>query len=263
MKNFNGVKLYLMLPTLNIKLDDNRLKDLSKLENTLFYHFKNIHLLNQALIHSSYANESTEKIEDNEKLEFLGDAVLNLAVTHLIIKLFPEISEGEMSKIKSSCVNETALADISKKLKIGEYLLFGKGEKNDFGKDKNSILADTWEAIIGAIYLDSNFDNVLSIVEIYFTEIIKSIHAKTLYVDFKSELQEYVQKVFKESPKYILKKIEGPPHNKIFEVESIIQGKTYGKGVGKSKKIAEQEAAKNALNNILILSEHDRFSNNK
>ena len=231
----------------------DRILKLKNLQKNISYSFKKPSLLNQALTHKSYANENLDKeYRDNERLEFLGDAVLDLIISHLLMDNFPQHTEGDLTKLRSALVNERRIADLARKLNLGEFLLLGKGEDSTEGKNKNSILANIYEALIAAIYLDSGYKSAFRIVKRHFTDILSSAQqGSPYYRDFKSQLQEYTQSVFKTTPRYVLVKESGPDHNKSFAVNVILNNEVCGNGLGKSKKDAEQKAAQDALGKML------------
>lgn len=223
-------------------------KQLLTLEKKLGYHFHDLNLLKRALSHKSYSNESCLDNEDhNERLEFLGDAVLDLVVSHLIFKHFPDEREGQMSKIRASLVNERALAEQARTLGLGGYLFLGKGEDQSDGREKNSLLSDAFEALLGALYLDADFKTTFSVVEKMFLEQILRASYEDISHDYKTKLQEEIQNRFRVGPEYRLMAERGPDHEKIFEVHLFVNDKFFGKGTGRSKKQAEQNAAKVAL----------------
>lgn len=224
------------------------INDLKELQKTLSYNFKDEGVLAQALTHKSFANEKKGIIKDNERLEFLGDAVLDLSISHLIMERFPDLPEGNLSKLRASMVNEGSLAVISEEIKLHQYLLLGHGEELSGGRNKPSILADSFEAVIAAIYLDGGFDAAFHTVSTLFSKLLS---ATDLYADFKTRLQELTQERLKCMPVYSLKGALGPDHARVFEVELHIDGKLYGSGKGKTKKEAEQEAAKEALGKLV------------
>jgi len=226
---------------------NSEIPDLKELQKTLSYEFKNEAILAQALTHKSYANEKKGIIKDNERLEFLGDAVLDLSISHLIMERFPDLSEGDMSKLRASLVNENYLAVMAEEFELSQYLLLGRGEELSGGRNKPSILADSFEAVIAAIYLDGGFDAAFKTVSRHFSRLLSKTD---LYTDYKTRLQELTQERLKCMPVYSLKGASGPDHARSFEVELHIEGKLYGTGKGKTKKEAEQEAAKEALGNI-------------
>ena len=214
----------------------------------LDYSFKNQELLSQAFRHPSYVYEKDDPgVSDNQRLEFLGDAVINLAISHLLMESFPEMKEGDLSKYRASLVSESGLHFIARELELGDYLLLGKGEERTNGRKKPSILTDALEALIGAIYLDGGFTDVLRVIEGIFSPLLNRIGLGGSINDFKTELQEYSQEAFQSTPEYRLEKETGPDHNKTFYVAVYLKGNVLGRGEGKSKKEAEQRAAKEAL----------------
>ncbi len=224
---------------------------IDQLEKNLAYTFENKNLLYNALTHSSYCNESKgPSLENNERLEFLGDAVLELVVSQLLYKEYKDFSEGELTKMRAKIVCSNTLAQIAWKLNLGEYIIMGKGEVNQGGRKRKSVLADGLEAIIGAIYLDSGLKEIKKFINFHFKSIIMTIYKGNLDSDYKSMLQEKVQSEKDYELYYELIKEEGPDHNKIFYVDVIINNRKYGTGMGKNKKEAEQKAAKEALNYI-------------
>ena len=214
----------------------------------LNYSFKNQELLSQAFRHPSYVYEKDDPgVSDNQRLEFLGDAVINLAISHLLMESFPEMKEGDLSKYRASLVSESGLHFIARELELGDYLLLGKGEERTNGRKKPSILTDALEALIGAIYLDGGFTDALRVIEGIFSPLLNRIGLGGSINDFKTELQEYSQEAFQSTPEYRLEKETGPDHNKTFYVAVYLKGNVLGRGEGKSKKEAEQRAAKEAL----------------
>lgn len=226
--------------------------DADPLENRLNYHFKNRELLKEALRHSSFVNEQADKsIRDNERLEFLGDAVLNLVIGHILMRADPMMNEGDLSRIRANLVNETTLADIARDLEIGTFLELGKGEEMTDGRNKSSILADTFEAVTAAIYLDSDFETTFEVIERQMADLLENPGTAESVSDFKSRLQEFVQMTHHEVPKYHVVDASGPDHDKTFHVQMSVCG-IVSSGEGKSKKLAEQDAARNGL--ILLKS---------
>ncbi|CAN2041587.1 Ribonuclease 3 [Candidatus Magnetomoraceae bacterium gMMP-15] len=231
------------------KLSENIIahNSLVELENNLSYTFKNKQLLKEALQHSSYVNEHPEmSLKNNERLEFLGDAVLNLVVGHLLMNYFQDMQEGYLSRMRATLVNEIRLAEVARKIDLPPHLLLGKGELHTNGREKSSILADTLEAIIAAIYLDDGFETSFQIVELHFSEFLKKVRSQ----DYKSELQEYVQGSLKLIPCYKVIHELGPDHKKTFKVELKIGDTLTTQGDGTSKKSAEQDAAEKALESL-------------
>jgi ribonuclease-3 len=217
------------------------------LEKRLGYQFNDPAQLVRALCHSSYVNEQPQpSMVSNERLEFLGDAVLNLAVSHLLMHHFPELAEGELSRNRARLVNETRLAAIAREIEVGPHLLLGKGEELSDGREKNSILADAVEAIIAAIYLDGGFDAAFAFVEKQFQERLRKANRSRYATDYKSRLQERVQSIYHQVPRYQLVDSRGPDHDKTFSVRMTVAG-ICTEGDGKSKKMAEQEAARAGL----------------
>jgi len=232
-------------------MGEKLIKKLSKLEESVGYEFKNKELLVEALTHKSYAYESGGEITyDNEKLEFLGDSVLSIVVSTLIYKKNPDYAEGELSKLRASLISEYSLNEIAKGLSVGKYLLLGCGEERSGGRKKPSLLANAYEAILAAIYLDSGFRAAFRCVKAHFKEAIFEVAPKKHHRDFKSQVQEESHRKFKVAPKYKVIKKSGPDHKQVFQVELSINGDPISKGKGSSKKEAEQLAAKKALGKI-------------
>jgi ribonuclease-3 len=237
-------------------LSKHRIDALHKLSIKLGVKFTNINLLHKALTHTSYANEcKSPNILHNERLEFLGDAVLDVVISGYLFRKFPHLPEGELTKARAVVVCEPTLARCSAELGIGEYLFLGKGEASSGGRERSSILADCFEAIIGAIYLDSGFDKTASFV-------LAQLHADLLLIergeyvkDFKTLLQEVVQKNTECKIVYEIIEESGPDHHKMFAVAVLVNGKQLGSGLGKSKKEAEQHAANQALIQLKIIKD--------
>lgn len=212
-----------------------------ELEEIIGYHFKNRHYLTQALTHSSYANEKKlGKLGSNERLEFLGDAVLELISSDYLYARFTQIPEGELTKKRASLVCEPSLAYCAREFGLPQFLLLGKGEDMTGGRNRDSIVSDATEALLGAIYLDGGFANAKEFVLNF---ILNDIEHKQLFYDSKTILQEMVQAKYKETLVYELLKEEGPDHNKSFEVCVKIGDEEIGRGLGRTKKAAEQVAA--------------------
>lgn len=221
--------------------------NLKHLEKKLNYNFKNRDLLEKALTHSSFINENDMKsFESNERLEYLGDAILGLVIGEYFYKNFPEDNEGSLTKMRAESVNEKVLFFISKKLMLGEYLKFGKGEIKSGGKNRESTSADALEALFGAIYLDSNFENVKKIILDLFQDFLEKDSYKLFNIDFKTKFQEKVQKSGKKV-EYKLVREEGPDNDKTFFTELYLDEVLVGCGKGKTKKESQQEAAKDAF----------------
>ncbi len=217
------------------------------LQNIIGYQFKNPALLNEALTHSSYANEhKSQHIKYNERLEFLGDSVLSIVVSDYIYKNCPELPEGELTKLRASLVCEKSLYEFAKKIDLGKYLILSKGERNNGGADRPSILSDAFEALIAAIYIDGGFAPASKHILNFVIPAIKNSKKKKIN-DYKTTLQEIIQKNPGEKLEYVLVKESGPDHNKHFVVEVHLNSNVIGKGGGRSKKEAEQQAAREAL----------------
>jgi len=223
------------------------------LSRRLGHRFKNQALLAEALRHSSFVNEQAEAgLRDNERLEFLGDAVLNLIVGWMLMERYPDSSEGQLSRMRSRLVNENELARISADMAVGESLRLGKGEAQDGGQHKPSILADTFEALIAAVFLDGGFKAAERILRHHFQASVEAILQPESDRDPKSRLQELIQSTRHTVPRYLVLESSGPDHDKTFQVELRLDGLTT-LGTGKSKKAAEQEAARQAL--VLLAAE--------
>ena len=228
---------------------ETRMEQLDSLQDRIKFKFSDIKLLNKALTHSSYANENSEPIKHNERLEFLGDSVLDILVSDYLVNRYSEFAEGTLSKIRAAVVNETCLARLAKNIKLGNYLLLGRGENLSGGREKASILADTFEALAGAVFCDGRFDAASNIFLPLLVEEITKTAQSWSFRDFKSDLQEYTQNKLICIPSYKVVREIGPDHAKKFEVVVIIKNEVEGKGFGRSKKEAEQAAAKMAMRN--------------
>ncbi len=207
----------------------------------------NSDLKDKAFTHRSYLNEHPEIKEHNERLEFLGDAVLELATSEFLFKKYPSQPEGDLTAYRASLVKTTTLAETATKLGFGEQLKLSKGEELSGGRKNTSLLADTFEAVVGAIYLDQGFEVVVSFLEKHIFSQIDYILSHNLHKDFKSSLQEYVQSKGFNSPEYTVSNESGPDHNKTFNISVAINGEEIATGTGKSKQEAQQNAAKHAL----------------
>lgn len=216
-----------------------------ELEEKIGYSFKNKELLKNSLIHKSFGNENKKyKNVNNERMELLGDAVLDLVVTEYLYKNYDSLKEGDLAKMKSMIVSEPILAKISRELRIGDCLLLSKGEQITGGRERESILGDVFEAVLGAIYLDSDFETVKKIALKHIKTYINNINENEDILDFKTILQEFSQREYKLIPVYEVVAESGPDHRKTFEVCVKIDEEKTGKGTGKNKKTAEQAAAK-------------------
>ena len=229
-------------------MDKKRLETLHELEKRLAYSFRDINLLSTALTHRSYVNENQQlALSDNERFEFLGDSVLGLCVSDLIVKKYVDSPEGDLTKFRAALVGEKNLAQLARDLGIGDYLLIGRGEDNAGSRGKESFLADSFEAVVAAIYLDSDFDNVKAIITKLMEPLLEDDNVSSDYFDYKTALQELCQKKYKTIPIYMVTDSTGPDHDKIFTVKVIIVNKLTEFGSGKSKKEAEKQAAQKAL----------------
>ena len=233
------------------------IKELNKFEEIINYRFNNIEILEKSLTHSSYSNEdkSYSKV-NNERLEFLGDAVLSISVSRFIFDQYPDYPEGDLTKLRSQVVCEDTLSLVAENLHIGKFLLLGKGEESSGGRDRKSILADAVEAIIAAIYIDGGYRKAEEFVLSNLTKYMDLAVKGKIVPDCKSYLQEYYQSKSQSCKiRYVVVKEEGPDHEKLFHVNVLVNKVVVGKGVGKSKKLAEQDAAKNALDSEGQLNE--------
>jgi len=222
--------------------------DIGSLQAALNVKFKNPALLEHALIHSSYLNEYPGAMPAaNERLEFLGDAVLDFIVTEKLYQDSPDLAEGEMTRIRSVLVQQETLAQVAKRLKLGDYLYLGKGEEAGGGRQKPANLAGVFEAIIAAIFLDQSLAVTRELVLRLLAEELQEVVGRGKGIDYKSQLQELIQSKYRSSPDYRTIQAIGPDHDKLFTVEVMIGDKVLGKGSGKSKKRAETEAARHAL----------------
>lgn len=218
---------------------------IDKLEEKISYHFRNQKLLTQALTHSSFSNEQKkEKAEDYERLEFLGDAVLELVTSEYLYQSLKTVPEGELTKKRASMVCEPSLAFCAKDLELGNYMRLGRGEESTGGRTRESIIADGMEAVIGALYLDGGMEEAKKFINRF---VLNDLENKQLFYDSKSNLQELVQGNFKAELSYELAGESGPEHNKSFAVRVCLGKEILGEGTGKTKKAAEQQAAYQAL----------------
>jgi ribonuclease III len=232
-------------------MTEDRIQSLKELETSIGYGFNDLGLLDNALTHRSFVNEnSVLPCKDNERLEFLGDAVLELTVSAMLMKKFPDCAEGELSKLRASVVNEQPLAKLARRFRIGEYLRLGKGEEASGGRTKPSLLANAFESVVAAMFLDGGFDRTAAFIEGLFEPLIEAGGAAAVYTDYKTTAQEICQNLFRELPRYLLLSETGPDHEKRFETSLVIGERVIATGMGKSKKEAEQKAAKMALETL-------------
>ena len=232
-----------------------RSQELAPLQKTLGYTFCDLKLLDKALTHKSYANESDTPVKHNERFEFLGDSVLDLVISSYMVLEFSDLAEGELSKIRAAVVNEGCLAKLARKIDLGNYLLMGKGENLSGGRNKASILADAYEALVGALFFDSNLETVSRVFMPMLINEVNKCKESSTFKDYKSDLQEYTQNKFVCIPAYQVVRETGPDHDKRFEVSVAIRSEIQGTGSGRSKKEAEQNAAQMALEKYLSQSD--------
>ncbi|MBI4126663.1 MAG: ribonuclease III [Deltaproteobacteria bacterium] len=217
-------------------------------EKLLGYRFKSKDHLRRALTHKSYANEKRlPASEHNERYEFLGDAVLELAVSQLLMQRFPDAPEGELSKLRAALVNEEQLAGVARTFRLGEFLFIGKGEDQTGGRDKPSLLSDALEAVFGAVFCDRGFLKARDVIEQHMADLLDQAGGVGFVRDYKTKLQEEAQSRFRTVPRYRLVRETGPDHRKQFEVSLSINNEPWSVGFGASKKAAEQDAARQAL----------------
>lgn len=223
--------------------------NLQELEQKINIHFKNKTLLQNVFIHRSYLNEHRDsELPSNEKLEFLGDSVLSLATSIYLYQNYAHLAEGDYTDIKAAIVRTESLAEVAKNLDLGSYLYLSKGEEKGEGREKTNILADCFEALIAAIFIDQGFETAFQFITRYlYKDKLKHIVESKLYMSPKSRLQELTQASYKNLPTYVLSSSTGPEHKKEFVVDVIVNGEKVAEGRGKSKKQAEEDAAQNAL----------------
>lgn len=224
---------------------------LEELEGIIGYKFQTIGVLQEAVTHSSFANENrNQQMKDNERLEFLGDAILDLIVSEYLFKKHPDMPEGDLSKIRASIVCEASLAKVARENALGQYILLGKGEEITGGRQRASILADMFEAITGAIFVDGEFEDVRQFITKTLVQSVDHLSIEDLYTDYKTLLQENIQKESTMPIRYEVVEEKGPDHDKDFYVEVSHGEVCLGRGIGKSKKEAEQNAARVAIKNL-------------
>jgi len=227
--------------------------NIQQFENKIDFNFKNKDLLRHALTHSSYAYENQEEVEtDYETLEFLGDSILGLIIADFLYSTYVDSSEGELSKLKSTAASTSSLSSFAKKIKLDKYILLGKGEQKSGGRKKKTILAGAFEAVIAAIYLDAGLEEAKNFLLPFLQSLFKKIKVKDFLINnYKSALQEYLQKENLPAPAYKTITSTGPDHKKSFVIEVLSEGSSLAKAKGHSKKIAEQKAAQKALKSLL------------
>jgi ribonuclease-3 len=218
---------------------------LGELERAINYNFTDRLILCEALTHRSFVNETGDKsVKDNERLEFFGDAVIDFFLSEQLFERFPDSREGELTRIRASLVDEDSLAQLAARLDLGKYLKLGRGEEKSGGRGKKSILADAYEALLAAIYFDGGVVPVKRLIDAHFVPLMERHASGMISRDYKTEFQELAQALRGATPKYILKESSGPDHDRVFTVETNIGGECLGEGSGRSKKEAEQAAAR-------------------
>ena len=228
------------------------MKILKGLEKRLGYRFRDLNLLSTALTHSSYVNENQQlSVSNNERFEFLGDSVLGVCVSDLLVRRYIDFAEGDLTKIRAALVNEKNLAWMARDLNIGDCLLIGRGEENAGSRDKDSFLADAFEAVIAAVYLDSGFCKIKDFIIKLIEPLLEKDNLPVAYFDYKTALQELCHERYKTTPVYQLIDSSGPEHAKIFEARVVITNKLTEQGCGKSKKAAEKQAARKAWEKLI------------
>jgi ribonuclease-3 len=231
---------------------------LSELERSIDYRFGKKELLLEAVTHKSFVHESGDvKDRDNQRLEFFGDAVLGFLVSAKLFERFPESGEGELSKVRASLVNEKTLARLAGGIALGKFLRLGRGEEKTGGREKNSVLADAYEALVAAVYLDGGAGVADELVEKHFGPLMSENSGRFGGKDYKTRLQEIVQEIQGKPPRYVLENESGPPHDRVFTVAVFAGEKCIGKGLGKSKKEAEQAAAREAVTRLRVTNPPD------
>lgn len=223
-------------------------KNWLEIQDITGYSFNDVQLLRQALTHSSYVNENgLTRTDCNERLEFLGDAVLELVSSEFLYTKYADMPEGELTKTRASLVCESALASDARSMGLNGYLLLGKGEENTGGRERDSIISDALEALIGAVFIDGGFESAKALILKF---VLTDVEDRKMFYDSKSMLQEAAQQEFETAPVYEIVGETGPDHSKTFEAEVLLNGEAVGKGTGKTKKSAEQMAAYNALRRL-------------
>ncbi len=231
-------------------IDAERRDELLLFQRHAGIRFKSLELLNLGFCHRSYANERGDGIGNNERLEFLGDSVLGLAVAEYLYEELPDRPEGELAKTKSHVVSEASLSEIARSLRIDNFILIGKGEEYSGGRAKRAILADAFEAVVGALFLDSGFREAKRFVLTYLVPEIRKVLEDRHEKDYKTLLQEYAQKTYRAYPRYTLTKKTGPDHDRVFWMQVEVGGRSFGPGKGPNKKQAEQAAASIAYESL-------------
>ena len=225
-------------------MDDTYNDMLRELETIIGYTFIDRRILHEALTHRSFVNEAGDRsVKDNERLEFFGDAAIDFFLSDQLIERFPDSREGELTRIRASLVDEESLAQLALQLDLGRYLRLGRGEEKSGGRGKKSILANAYEALVAAVYLDGGAVEVQRLVEAHFVPLMERHAAGTVSSDYKTEFQELAQARYGATPRYLLKETAGPDHDRVFTVETFVGEQCLGEGSGRRKKEAEQAAA--------------------
>jgi ribonuclease-3 len=236
-------------------MNNERRQQLEKFVQVMEIHFHDLNLLDRALTHTSYANENKHRqVQHNERLEFLGDAILDLVVGEYLFKKYPQMPEGELSKARASVVSETPLAVCCAAFHMGDYILLGHGELTSGGRQRASILADAFEAVVGAIYIDASYEEAKRFILYQLRDYLALVESGEYGKDYKTQFQEFVQRDGDQKIEYKLCHEEGPDHDKTFYMEVLVNDALLGKGLGKTKKDAEQQAAHEALKKLHELS---------
>lgn len=238
---------------MNLQSSNPGLESPQEFASRLLPGFKNLLLLSRALTHRSFLNEHAEALEDNERLEFLGDAVLDFVVGAWLYNKYPEMPEGDLTRMRSALVHTAQLAEFARMINLGQAMRLGRGEMQAGGNERSGLLCDTFEAVIGAIYLDQNIEGVLQFIEPMLITASEDILVNHKDEDPKSKLQEWAQGKGYQAPQYLTCNTSGPDHSKLFEVDVCINGKVNGSGTGYSKQAATKQAAINALENLGLL----------
>jgi ribonuclease-3 len=231
-------------------MNSEALETVERLESLIGYVFRNKALLVSAITHTSFTGEDGNELEDFERLEFLGDSVLGLVITEMLFKKYRRKREGELTKFKSAAVSRKALVRVARELWIGGEIRLGPSEEADGGRSKDSILADILESIIGALYLDGGLEPARDFIATFFSSVMDELDGGNGILDFKSHLQEVAVRDFKVKPIYFISGERGPAHGRTFEVKVAVRGRVLGEGNGRTKRDAEQEAARMALKEI-------------
>lgn len=236
-------------------IDSKRLKQLNAFEGIIGYSFKNISILNNALTHSSFVASKADFLDHNERLEFIGDSILNMVISLILYSKCKNSPEGSLTRYRAGIVCEQSLYNAADRLKLGQYLLLSKGEENSGGRNRVSILADAFEAVIAAIYLDGGVKKAKGFIVNNLEDIINAAVENRIFSDYKSFLQEHIQKNNSGKLSYKLLREEGPDHDKTFEVALYLNNAMIGRGAGHSKKDAQQAAAKEAIKSLGVNNE--------